>query len=56
MTAQDDEKAWQCRRCLWIFAGREGDEIEEHSASCPFRASGGDPEPKDLQVGGADHL
>ncbi len=50
MTEQNIEKSWQCRRCLWILGGREGDEIAEHSESCPFRATGGDPEPKDVEV------
>jgi hypothetical protein len=54
MTAPDTEKSWQCLRCLWIFAGREGDEIEQHSESCPFRSSGGDPDPQDVEVASTD--
>lgn len=48
------EKSWHCQRCLWIFTGREGDEIPEHSAQCPFHATGGDPEPRDVQVAGSE--
>jgi hypothetical protein len=54
MTATDTENAWQCLRCLWILGGREGDEIEEHAQACPFRATGGDPEPQDVEVANRD--
>jgi hypothetical protein len=51
MTEANEKARWQCLRCLWILGGREGDEIAEHAQACPFRDSGHDPEPKDLQVG-----
>jgi hypothetical protein len=54
MTGQNAEKSWQCLRCLWILGGREGDEIEQHSPSCPFHSTGGDPEPKDVEVASSD--
>jgi len=44
------ESTWQCQRCLWIFTGREGDEIPQHSADCPFHADGSDPAPGELQI------
>jgi hypothetical protein len=42
---------WECLRCLWILTGREGEEIPEHADLCPFRDTGKDPQPQDLQIG-----
>jgi hypothetical protein len=43
------DEQWECGRCFWLLNGRPGDEIPEHSRQCPFRASGTDPEPVDLE-------
>jgi hypothetical protein len=53
MTDPSEKERWQCLRCLWILGGREGEEIPEHAQQCPFRDTGEDPSPEDLQVGGA---
>jgi hypothetical protein len=49
--ADEPKKNWECQRCLWILGGRGGEEIPEHGPGCPFRDSGGDPEPQELQIG-----
>ncbi len=53
MTDSAKTETWQCTRCLWILTGREGDEIAEHGAQCPFHGTGDDPEVGHVQVGGA---
>ena len=49
-------ESWECLRCLWILTGKGGEEIPEHSRACPFRDSGEDPEPHDLQIGAGPHV
>jgi hypothetical protein len=56
MADPNANESWECLRCLWIFTGKEGQEIAEHSRACPFRDSGEDPEPTDLQIGGGPHV
>jgi rubredoxin len=51
MAEPHETDSWQCQRCLWILGGRGGDEIREHATECPFRDTGKDPQPRDLQVG-----
>jgi hypothetical protein len=52
--AQVEEKpAWKCERCLWIITGKQGGEIPHHAQACPFYDTGDDPEPDEVQIGGA---
>lgn len=52
--AHRPKNSWECQRCLWILGGKGGEEIPEHSPACPFRDSGSDPDPKELQIGVAE--
>jgi hypothetical protein len=45
----DPETDWECGRCFWLLNGKPGEEIPDHARTCPFRLSGGDPKPSDLE-------
>lgn len=36
-------KPLDCGRCQWVKDGRPGEEIPEHTQSCPYRETGNDP-------------